>query len=460
MITHDSDVATFLNALAVNESELSGRIRGRLRVIREDLGIETVGELWGLLHPVLPPRGSSDLCLTGNVDGLGGSWDRDACIRRLGIALMVPPAVARALADRLDAVPVPLMLTGPIPSEWHTGCRDRTRLRSGRDYHVVDVHERLDRAPKRPRPTLVPKLKARLGAAWDQGRRGTCVAHAAGGLFSYVLDRPRFRFSLQFLYHQCKMLDGIPRQEGTFLETSMRVFSDRRISGSGAGWGSADAGLPPEAAWPYDPTYRPGNPGQSPPPEHFHRALYAGRRWGNLSGRILRCSRRGTALVEDVRALLFTAALPVVIGLPLYPSFNNANSRRTGRVPVPLPGERPVGGHAMLVVGADDQKRVFLVRNSWSTSWAAENPYGLPGHAVVPYRYFEIHGSNSYSVEWCESFHADVNEANRLYRKRHGLAQTPARRGRRAPANRVSRPPNRPPTTRPGGGSIWARLFG
>ncbi len=457
MITHESDLTAFLNALAVREPGLSGRVRARLAVMRDELGVETVGELWGLLHPVPPPSGSPALCLRGFAGATTGAADRDTRVRRLAIALMLPIPVTRELADRLDTVPQPLQLQAPIDAEWHTGCLDRTRLRSGRDYHVVEVHERIDRAPRRERPALVPKLEDRLGPAWDQGRRGTCVAHAAGALFAYILRRPGFRFSLQFLYHQCKMIDGIPRQEGTYLETSMRVFSDRRISGPHLGWGAGDAGLPPESAWAYDPTYQPGNPGQSPPPPSTHRALYQGKRWGNLTGRVLRCSRRGKALVEDIRSLLFTARLPVVIGLPLYPSFNNANSRRTGRIPVPLPGERPVGGHAMLVVGADDQKQAFLVRNSWSPSWAPENPYGLPGHAVIPYRYFEIHGSNSYAVEWAESFRADVAEAHRLYRRGHRwfaphASERPVYGGRGRSARHV------PPTVR--AGTFLGRLFG
>lgn len=454
----DDDLVSFLNALAVRDPVLSGRLRSRLNLMRQDLALDTVGDLWGLLHPVEPPRSASS-CTRSFAVSPPGTTGYEARLWQLSAALALPMETTRLLADRLDHLPRPLLAGHAPGSEWHTGCITRTRLRSGRDYHVVDVHRTVHRAPRRERPTVIGDLDERLGPAWDQGQRGTCVAHAAGGLYAYLLNQRRFRLSIQFLYHQCKMIDGIPRQEGTYLESGMRVFADRRLSGPRVGWGSADAGLPADDAWPYDPRPRPGNPAHTPPPPGRYQALYRGPRWGNLGGRVLRCSLRGAALVEDIRALLFTAGLPVVIGLPLFPSFNNANSRRTGRIPVPLPGETPVGGHAMLVVGADDRKKAFIVRNSWSPAWAPENPYGLPGHAVIPYRYLEIHGSNSYAVAGAQRFRADVAEMDRRYRRvgrplSHREHDRPTYGGgpRRRPAA-PSTPPPRPRT-------LWDHLFG
>lgn len=454
----DDDLVTFLNALAVREPDLSRRLRARLRLLRNDLALDTVGDLWGLTHPVAPPRSASS-CTRSFAVPTPGTAGHEARLWQLSAALALPMDTTRLLADRLEQLHRPLLHGAPVGSEWHTGCLTRTRLRSGKDYRVVDVHRAIRRAPRRDRPAAVGGLDERLGPAWDQGQRGTCVAHAAGGLYSYVNGTARHRLSFQFLYHQCKMIDGIPRQEGTYLETSMRVFSDRRISGPHAGWGSADAGLPAESAWPYEPRFRPGNPAQTPPPAGSYQALYRGPRWGNLSGRVLRCSLRGSALVEDIRALLFTAGLPVVIGLPLFPSFNNANSRRTGRIPVPLPGETPVGGHAMLVVGADDRKKAFIVRNSWSPAWAPENPYGLPGHAVIPYRYLEIHGSNAYSVEAAQRFRGNVEETDRLYR-RVGKSSPLPRHDRPRHVSMPRRGSTRPTTPPPRPHTLWGYLFG
>jgi C1A family cysteine protease len=48
---------------------------------------------------------------------------------------------------------------------------------------------------------------------------------------------------------------------------------------------------------------------------------------------------------------------------------------------MPAPKEKVVGGHCMLVVGYDNTKRVFIVRNSWNTTW------GMKGYCTMPYEY-------------------------------------------------------------------------
>jgi C1A family cysteine protease len=46
-------------------------------------------------------------------------------------------------------------------------------------------------------------------------------------------------------------------------------------------------------------------------------------------------------------------------------------------------GELDKGLHAILIVGYDDRKRAFLVRNSWGEYW------GMDGYTWLPYREFE-----------------------------------------------------------------------
>jgi len=50
-------------------------------------------------------------------------------------------------------------------------------------------------------------------------------------------------------------------------------------------------------------------------------------------------------------------------------------------LPMPQPGEGTVGGHAVCCLGYDDQKKMFLVRNSWGPDW------GQAGHFWMPYAY-------------------------------------------------------------------------
>ena len=59
----------------------------------------------------------------------------------------------------------------------------------------------------------------------------------------------------------------------------------------------------------------------------------------------------------------------------------------TGNIPFPGQGDSLVGGHAVLAVGFDDQKKIgkekgaLLIRNSWGTTW------GDGGYGWLPYKY-------------------------------------------------------------------------
>ena len=61
---------------------------------------------------------------------------------------------------------------------------------------------------------------------------------------------------------------------------------------------------------------------------------------------------------------------PVVIGFHVYSSFMTNNVARTGNMPYPnTKRERLLGGHAVLLVGYNKTKKVFIARNSWGPSW-------------------------------------------------------------------------------------------
>ncbi len=72
---------------------------------------------------------------------------------------------------------------------------------------------------------------------------------------------------------------------------------------------------------------------------------------------------------------------PFVFGLSLYDSFYSDSVKQTGVVPMPQNEERLRTGHAGVVVGFDDDKQQFIVRNSWGTAW------GEYGYCRIPYDY-------------------------------------------------------------------------
>jgi len=72
---------------------------------------------------------------------------------------------------------------------------------------------------------------------------------------------------------------------------------------------------------------------------------------------------------------------PIVFGISVYESFESENVKKTGIVPLPDKNEKLLGGHAIVLVGYDNDKQMFIFRNSWGNDWG-ENGYGY-----LPYEY-------------------------------------------------------------------------
>lgn len=84
---------------------------------------------------------------------------------------------------------------------------------------------------------------------------------------------------------------------------------------------------------------------------------------------------------NDIQDSVFSK-VPVLIGVSVYESFETAEVAKTGHVPVPNPGaEKLLGGHAMLIVGYDQESDVAIVRNSWGEGW------GDKGYCYIPFEY-------------------------------------------------------------------------
>lgn len=244
--------------------------------------------------------------------------------------------------------------------------------------------EPLTEAPPSPLPAGLADVElpsessliAKMPPVRDQGRRGTCVAHAATALREYLTRRQDCDLSEQFLYWWCKEHDGQPG-DGTYLTVAME--------------GLLEAGICREADWPYNPNPVDGSEGQGPPPLGAERAAQEFRLKTSY------CLVRrpgGTVAVRPFKAFLGGGSpRPVPFSVPLFDSFFNQATRRTGRVIMPLPGEEPRGGHAMCLVGYRDDENApgggfFIVRNSWGEGWAYNCEQGA-GHALIPFAYIE-----------------------------------------------------------------------
>ena len=91
---------------------------------------------------------------------------------------------------------------------------------------------------------------------------------------------------------------------------------------------------------------------------------------------------------------------PVLIGIQVYDSLETQAVMDSGVIPMPdTQVEQCQGGHALILVGADDATQRFTIMNSWGTS------VGLPdkkGFFTIPYAY--VLNPNLASDFWALSF--------------------------------------------------------
>jgi len=90
--------------------------------------------------------------------------------------------------------------------------------------------------------------------------------------------------------------------------------------------------------------------------------------------------RRVTRNLSQMKGCL-ASGYPFVFGFTVYESFESDQVAKTGNAPMPQPGEKTLGGHAVLAVGYDDANQWFIARNSWGTGW------GMQGYFTLPYAY-------------------------------------------------------------------------
>jgi len=207
-----------------------------------------------------------------------------------------------------------------------------------------------------PLPIAVD-LTAQCPPVYDQGQLGSCTGNAIAGAIQF--DKLR------------QHLDGSTPPSRLFIYFNERVIEGTVESDSGAqirdGIKSvAKLGACDETLWPYDITQFRTKPAKNCYLEALkHTAVDYQRLDQNL------------VMMKSCLA----AGNPFVFGFTVYESFEGAAVAKTGVVPMPEPGEKVLGGHAVLAVGYEDKSDSFIVRNSWGTAW------GKNGYFTIPYNY-------------------------------------------------------------------------
>ena len=259
-----------------------------------------------------------------------------------------------------------------LPTGWIPDPPDK------RDFHPGD--ERLKKAhalveaPKRKLPPSID-LTQWFPPVDNQLPLSSCTASAAAGLLGFF-ERKAFGrdviASRMFLYKIERNLLHQRGDTGAFLRIAMKALRA--------------FGVPPEEYWPFDPSLLDVEPAP------FHYAFASNYKAVSYF-RLDPIGTTGEELLERIKGTLSTS-VPVMFGLALYPSFEQAGG---GRIPMPFPWEQPVVLHALVAAGYDDAEEItgrdpmtgrpqtsrgaIRVRNSWSTAW------GEGGYGWLPYDY-------------------------------------------------------------------------
>ncbi len=213
----------------------------------------------------------------------------------------------------------------------------------------------------------------------NQASRGTCVAFTLTALNEYVLRRRGIvrDLSEQHLYYEVKLIDGAPNGCGTWQSKAVLALRDR--------------GQCRESVWPYNPN----------PPCNNHGARPLQARPDGLNNKLATLAV-GTRSVAAYKAQL-ALQRPVTLSIPVYNSwYQSAETRRSGRITMRIGAEQSVGGHAICIVGYQDSASspgggYFIIRNSWSTNWAYQSPYGA-GYGTIPYQYITNDAWEAYTA--------------------------------------------------------------
>jgi C1A family cysteine protease len=204
-------------------------------------------------------------------------------------------------------------------------------------------------------PPLVD-LRPQMPAVYDQGQLGSCTANAWAGLVEYLQMRQglaAFVPSRLQIYYDERAIDGDTADDtGAACADGAQVVSKQ--------------GTAPESDWPYDTNkFAEAPPGQV------------------VADALTHLTFNPQSVAQDLTTMKETLAqnLPIVVGFTVFESFESDAVAKSGVMPMPAPSEQQVGGHAVLVVGYDDSKSVFIMRNSWGADW------GISGAFLMPYAY-------------------------------------------------------------------------
>ena len=191
----------------------------------------------------------------------------------------------------------------------------------------------------------------------NQGNLGSCTGQAIAGAIELLNKRngKHNDISRLFIYYYERLLLGtVNYDSGAYIRDGIKVTNHY--------------GASLESHWPYD-------------IRKFRQEPISEAKVDALKRRVTRYERV-TNFDGCIDAL--NNGYPIIMGFHVYSSFMTNNVARTGNMPYPnTKRERLLGGHAVLLVGYNKIKKVFIARNSWGTNWGDKGYFYMPFNVVT-----------------------------------------------------------------------------
>ena len=226
-------------------------------------------------------------------------------------------------------------------------------------YHWVP-----DKLDKRDHPYLltgasqssVVDLRPYCSSIENQGNLGSCTGQAIAGAIELLHKRASRTLDVSRLfiyYYERSMISTVNYDSGAYIRDGIKVCYTY--------------GAPVESLWPYNINKFRTLPPSTAMQDAAKRKVTSYQRVADFNG------------VIDAVA----SGYPVVVGFTVYSSFESNSVARTGVMPYPNTStERVLGGHAVLIVGYNKNRNVFIVRNSWGSGWGEGGYFYMPFQVI------------------------------------------------------------------------------
>ncbi|MBL4898321.1 MAG: C1 family peptidase [Colwellia sp.] len=199
-------------------------------------------------------------------------------------------------------------------------------------------------------------LRDQMPPVVDQGNLGSCTANANCNALRFCEMKEGISSPMRsrlFVYYYERLLEGTVNDDsGAEIRDGIKVL--------------ARNGTPAEALWPYN-------------IDKFTEEPSSEAQANGLKHKAMQYEVVEQSL--DALKIAIGSGFPVLFGMAVYSSMETPEVTKTGIVPYPLEKDEYLGGHALILTGWSDTKRMFEFQNSWGTEW------GDSGFGFISYDY-------------------------------------------------------------------------